>query len=343
MKHKLKVVVLVLALTLILVSCSSNSEQDTVITNNNLANDEVEDQVIKNKGKEGDITDKILINNDGSNTSLEELSVIRINSDGTKVMDGRFSEYGFPDKDDFDGVSLKDIIERTIEQANRTGNYFVHYRGYLDLPMGTTRYDTYHYQDEDGRFKIIHEEGEYTERDKDYSITVFDGEKYTCLLPNHFKDDELDLPSGLSSAEVFEILKYRYAAGMDMNNGIVEGNDLDQLMNQYDGIAWPAIEDSVLYLQMFSESDRGSFIRFKDGFKSDADYYFGEDENVYHIMYINKNLDNPENGIELEFYIDKETYLIRYQDGFISDMKFTSTLENYSEDNQYDEGFFTIE
>ena len=56
----------------------------------------------------------------------------------------------------------------------------------------------------------------------------------------------------------------------------------------------------------------GSFIRFKDGFKRGHAHYFDEDEDVYHIMYINKNLDNPENATEFNFYINKDTYLIRF-------------------------------
>lgn len=346
MKYRINIAILVLMIALILVSCSFNTEEGVSVTNGNLVNDKADDEVTDNGTNEEtkeDIMDKILINNDGSNTTLEDLSVIRINSDGTRVIDGRFSEYGFPDEDDFDGVSVKEIIERTLEQANKTGNYFVHFKGYRELPIRTVTYDTYHYQDEDGRFKIIHEEGEYTERDRDYSITVFDGEKYSCLLPGYYRNAGLGLPSGLSGAEVFEILKQRYMTGMDVNNGIVEGTNLDELSEQYDGIAGSAIEDSVSLLKVFSESDMGSFIRFKDGFKRGPDHYFGEDEDVYHIMYIKKNSDSHENGIEFDFYIDKETYLIRYQNGFMYEMKYTSTLENYSVDNEYPDDFFKIE
>ncbi len=81
----------------------------------------------------------------------------------------------------------------------------------------------------------------------------------------------------------------------------------------------------------------------KDGFKRGPDHYFGEDEDVYHIMYIKRSLDNPEVGTEFDFYIDKDTYLIRYQNGFISDMRYTTILENYSVDNEYHDEFFSIE
>ncbi|MCF6462203.1 hypothetical protein [Clostridium sp. Cult1] len=339
MKQKLNIIIFLLIIPLVLVSCSSNSSNNSL----NVDNDLTDDEVIGNKINEEDIVGQILINNDGSNTTLEELSIKEVRSDGTRILDGRFSEYGYPDKEDFDGVSVKEIIEKTLEQANRTDNYSVHFSGYQELPMGTDQFDIYYDQDESGRFRVTHETREYLTRESDFAMTVFNGEKYTCLLPEYFRGDELNLPSGLSGSEVFEILKNQYMYGMDTNSGIAEGTNLEELVHQYPRIAVPALNESISFLEIFSESDMGSFIRFKDGFKRGHAHYFDEDEDVYHIMYINKNLDNPENATEFNFYINKDTYLIRFQQGSMGELQYTSTLESYSTDNEYSDEFFSLE
>ena len=114
MKQKLNIIIFLLIIPLVLVSCSSNSSNNSL----NVDNDLTDDEVIGNKINEEDIVGQILINNDGSNTTLEELSIKEVRSYGTRILDGRFSEYGYPDKEDFDEFFLLKIFDGTTERIS---------------------------------------------------------------------------------------------------------------------------------------------------------------------------------------------------------------------------------
>ncbi|HHV38904.1 MAG TPA: hypothetical protein GXX70_05350 [Tepidimicrobium sp.] len=104
----------------------------------------------------------------------------------------------------------------------------------------------------------------------------------------------------------------------------------------------PAIDESISFLREFNEGDVGSFIRFKDGFKRPYDQDYDNDD-VYHIMYIDKDPETLENVAEFDFYIDKETHLIVFQTGTIDGMSYVLELEYYSENNQYPDETFYID
>lgn len=331
MKKKSGFIILLLIVVLTLISCSSNSGNDSLSTRNDLVDD---------KATEKDITSQIFINNDGSDTTLDELSVIRINSNGMEVTDGNFLGYGFPDNNSFDGVSVTEIIEKTLTQANRTDNYSVHFEGVYELPIRTDYFNIYHDQDENGRFRVVHEVKDFKSSDLKVGITVFNGEKYMCLSPDYSSNGGFNLPAGLSGAKAFEVLRNKYANG---GSQIIEGTDWEELVYEYPGIVEPAIKESVSFLEILAESESGSFIRFKDGFKSPYNHDF-DDDNVYHIMYIKRNLDNPDYETNFQFYIDKDTNLIRFQQGTMSgQLKYSSILEYYTEENEYTDEFFLLE
>ncbi|OZV13495.1 hypothetical protein CIW83_02820 [Tissierella sp. P1] len=331
MKKRLGFIIILSVIMLTLVSCSSNPDNSSLSANNDL---------VDTKVAEKDITSKILINNDGSDTTLDELSVIRIDSNGMRVRDGRFSEYGFPENRDFDGISVREVIEKALEQTKRTNNFSAHFEGVYELSIGTDYFNIYHNQDEKGRFRTVYEVKDYKTRDVEIGTTVFDGEKYKCILPSYSDNGGPNLPAGLSGAEVFEILKNQNINGRSQ---IIEGIDLEELIEEYPDIVEPAIRDSVSFLEIFAESESGSFIRFKDGFKRPYNNDF-DDDNVYHIMYIKRNTDNPDNQTKFEFYIDKDTNLIRFQQGTMSgQLNYSATLKYYSEDNEYTDEFFLLE
>lgn len=331
MKNKLKYIVLLSAISLILISCNS--------TNKGIINNDIEVGSIKNKIKSEN--ENLIYNPNGSKKTLEDLKIYSVKDTSGEVYNYADARFNFNEEllDDkaYNSITVEEIINKTLDQANRKDNYTIGFKGIISRTIDDGEKTNYsfsnlHQQNDEGNFRVIYEEHDPREKEQKVGRTSYNVEEYTCFELKDTNPDDFvkSLPSDLSQKEVLEILKQHHF-GKSSENIVIKGKNLQELKSTYNNIIIPAIEDSLFYLDLFNEGFlEGSFVRLEDGYKNYENKLLNND--VYHILYICRNED-PELSVDFEFFIDKDTYLITFQYGEYMGHHYESELSYY--DTEY--------
>lgn len=350
MRTKSVYILIFLSLALILTSCSTKPE----VSNNSDDNKEVisdktsdETSIITNNNEDG-LMDKIFLSLDGKYPSIDDIPLRKsdeVGSDGIErsyIRDYSYHGNELPNESNYDGLSVEEIIEKALEKVNENKElYFeVMEEGYINENGSTVesfQAKRNYMQDGTGRFQTIlfdFIEGEI-------GATTYNGENYMSLIPEDFSDDDdLNLPPGLSSSEVWEILINRASSGyydnQDNNEGdVVEANTIDELRTLNPKMVEPGLEASISLLKHFYNSEEGYFIRFRDGL-SEAYGFRYENQNVYHVMYVlESEEDLSKADIQVSFFIDKDTNLVWIIGGNILEYNIQNSVVHYQEDMDY--------
>lgn len=347
MRKKIYKLIFLTIMIFSLVGCKENKEASTG------NKDQIKTDVKSKEYSKEDLEGNLVLASDENIRPIEEIKII--DSQNGQYMD--IPDDYIIDQDEFDGLSVEEIIKETVQAADMEGDYFVQYTGEISNDNGFHNYiESYHAQDKEGRYHTSYIElnGE-DYRPELYSAMVFNGSTYE-LIPsqpifNEVSDDDYldDIPGGLSGSEVFEIIKDHHAKNTNKNVDsyasfmTMEVDNLEEVQEDSSiNVRPPVLKEITNILAMYDSEKSGLMLRLKDGYKDEVFPLNNEGNGldngeVYHIVLTNNDSqDILYNFGDYHFFIDKKTNLITAMIGYDDYGKTSYQLNSFMRDNDFE-------